>query len=54
MQLGYQNEVMGSLETDEKLQDWFAGLKAKHEIEVDEAVFKKLYKQLSAEEWEDE
>lgn len=52
--LGYQNEIMGSLETDEKLQDWFAGLKAKHEIEVDEAVFKKLYKQLSAEEWEDE
>jgi hypothetical protein len=50
----YQNEVMGSPGTDEKLQDWFAGLRAKHEIDVDEAAFKKLYKQLSAEEWEDE
>ncbi|UCE26903.1 MAG: peptidyl-prolyl cis-trans isomerase [Candidatus Coatesbacteria bacterium] len=52
--LGYQNEVMGNPTTDEKLQGWFAELRAKHEIEVDEAVFKKLYKRLSAGEWEDE
>jgi hypothetical protein len=50
----YQNEVMGNPATDEKLQDWFAGLRAKHEIELDEAAFKKLYERLSAEEWEDE
>jgi hypothetical protein len=50
----YQNEVMANPETDEKLQDWFAGFRSKHEIEVDEAAFKKLYERLSAEEREDE
>jgi len=54
VRLGYQNEVMGDPATDDKLQEWFAALKAKHEVEVDEVVFEELYKRLSAEEREDE
>jgi hypothetical protein len=50
VRLEFQNEVLGNPETDEMLVEWFNGLVEKHEIEINESVFKALYKQLSAEE----
>jgi hypothetical protein len=54
VRLEFQNDVMSRPETDEKLREWFNGMVAKYKIEVNENVFRVLYKQLSTEESNDE
>jgi peptidyl-prolyl cis-trans isomerase C len=44
-----QTEVNMSEETDRKSREWFADLKAKHKIEIDEGVLKAIYKEIQKE-----